>query len=65
MEQNSSPTITLRPGLTQGEVAARLSISRRTLNSWVHKGHGPRPVRVGAALLYNPADVAAFKAGAR
>lgn len=62
------PSPSLRLGLNQGEVAALLGISRRTLNNWQRSGYGPTPVREGerpgARLLYDRADVEAFAAGA-
>lgn len=59
------PDNTLRPGLLQKEVAEALGCSRRTLTNWLRAGYGPQPIRVGNNLLYNPADVQAFAAGAR
>lgn len=58
------PSATLRLGMSQVEAAARLGVSRRTLHNWQRTNYGPQPVRDGARLLYDPADVAAFAAGA-
>jgi DNA-binding transcriptional MerR regulator len=54
----------LRAGLTQVEVAALLKVTDRTLLNWRRAGFGPQPIRDGNRLLYDPADVAAFQAGA-
>lgn len=58
------PPATLRAGLSQVEAAALLGTTRRTLNNWHRSGFGPQPVRDGARLLYDRAEVEAFAAGA-
>lgn len=55
----------LRAGLNQKEVAAELGITTRTLQRWALDSFGPTPHPDGASVLYDPADVALFKAGAR
>lgn len=60
-----TPTPALRTGLLQKEVAAELGVTVRTLSQWAKDGFGPEPTRDGNRLLYCPAAVAAFKAGAR
>jgi len=46
--------------LTEAEVAERLAISPRTLQTWRYKGGGPRYLKVGSAVRYRPEDVAAW-----
>jgi hypothetical protein len=55
----------LRQGLTQQEAARSLGTTTRTLQRWHKAGFGPQPIRDGVCALYDPAAVAAFKAGAR
>ncbi|MGN6849601.1 MAG: MerR family transcriptional regulator [Sphingomicrobium sp.] len=54
----------MRAGLLQREVAEQLGVTVRTLNTWLREGYGPQPVRDGNRLIYDPADVATFIAGA-
>jgi DNA-binding transcriptional MerR regulator len=63
--QLDTPPATLRMGLLQAEAAIALGISIRSLRRWHSSGFGPSPVRDGNRLLYDPAALAAFKAGAR
>ena len=64
----TTPSPSLRLGLSQVEAAAILGVSRQTLNNWQRSGFGPQPVRdgerPGARLLYDRAEVEAFAAGA-
>lgn len=64
----TTPSPTLRLGLSQVEAAAILGVSRQTLNNWQRSSFGPQPVRdgerPGARLLYDRAEVEAFAAGA-
>lgn len=53
----------MRAGLLQREVAEQLGVTVRTLNSWLHAGYGPQPVRDGNRLVYDTADVEAFASG--
>jgi hypothetical protein len=62
MQTLASP---LRQGLTQQEAARELGTTTRTLQRWHKAGFGPRPMRDGVCALYDPAALAAFKAGAR
>jgi hypothetical protein len=48
--------------LTQAEVARRWRLSPRTLERWRWQGRGPQYLKVGGAVLYRAADVAAFEA---
>ena len=52
--------------ITEHETAERLSIRVCTLRKWRWEGRGPRFVKIGAAVRYDPADVDAFiEAGRR
>lgn len=44
------------------ELAARLGVSRSTLQSWRYHGRGPRYVKIGRLVRYRNADVDAFLA---
>ena len=46
--------------LREAEVARRLSIKVATLRRWRWAGRGPRFVKLGAAVRYEPADIDAF-----
>lgn len=41
-------------------LAARLGVSRATLQSWRYNGRGPRYIKVGRLIRYRNADVEAF-----
>lgn len=43
--------------LTEDVVAARLSISIKTLRNWRWQGRGPRFLRLGRAVRYAPAEI--------
>lgn len=58
------PPVTLRAGLSQLEAATLLGVTSRSLRNWQRSGFGPKPVRDGARLLYDRAEVEAFAAGA-
>jgi hypothetical protein len=52
--------------LRQDEAARLLSVSARTLEKWRVSGRGPRFVRLGRAVAYDPADLTEFiEAGRR
>lgn len=42
------------------ELAARLGVSRSTLQSWRYSGRGPRYIKLGRLVRYRNADVEAF-----
>lgn len=44
-------------------VAKRLGVTTRTLANWAQSEYGPRPVRVGGAVLYDVSQVDAFLFG--
>jgi predicted DNA-binding transcriptional regulator AlpA len=46
--------------LTEREVSDLLGLSVATLRAWRHRGQGPRFLRLGRAVRYLPADLAAF-----
>jgi excisionase family DNA binding protein len=52
-----SRTITAGPLLTPDEVAEKLRVSKRTLETWRMKGKGPRIQRVGQFARYRAVDV--------
>jgi len=45
------------------ELAARLGVSRSTLQSWRYNGRGPRFIKIGRLVRYRYADVEVFLAG--
>lgn len=47
----------LRRLLSVQDLAALLQVPVRTLYQWRVRGEGPRPIRVGRYLRYDPADV--------
>lgn len=52
--------------MTPEEVAARLSITERTLKDWLKKGTGPRAMQLGERTVrYAEADVLAYEAACR
>jgi predicted DNA-binding transcriptional regulator AlpA len=46
--------------IDEHEAAARLGLMVATLRRWRWARRGPRWVKVGAAVRYSPADLAAF-----
>ncbi|WP_299436786.1 helix-turn-helix domain-containing protein [uncultured Rhodospira sp.] len=51
------------PLMTQGQAAAYLSKTVRTLERWRRDGVGPRYLRVGRTIRYRRADVDAWLGG--
>ena len=52
--------------LRENEVSTRLGLSVRTLQKWRLEGRGPRFVKLGNAVRYDPADLDLFvRDGAR
>ncbi len=52
--------------LTETEAASLLNLSIKTLRRWRWAGRGPRFLKLGAAVRYDPADLAAYiEAGRR
>jgi hypothetical protein len=49
--------------LTQDELAKRWRISPRTLEQWRWLGKGPRYLKIGARVLYDDEEVAAYEDG--
>ena len=50
------------PALNEQEVARRLGVSPFTLRAWRRQGRGPAYMKLGRAVRYRVADVAAFEA---
>ena len=48
------------PLLTEAQVADYLSLSMRTLQAWRVRGSGPKFCRLGRAVRYRLADLAAW-----
>ena len=48
--------------LNQVELAARWTISHRTLERWRWTGEGPRFVKIGGRVVYRLEDVEAYEA---
>ena len=46
--------------LKEGEVAQILSLEVATLRRWRWSGRGPRFLKLGGAVRYDPADLSAF-----
>ena len=53
------------PLLKERDVAAVLNIKIVTLRRWRWEGRGPRFVKVGAAVRYDPSDIESFIARGR
>ena len=59
-------TISLPALVNEAEAAHLLSLSVKTLRRWRWAGKGPRFLKLGAAVRYDPADLSAFiEAGRR
>lgn len=43
--------------LSVTELAARLHVPVETLYKWRHRGEGPKPIRLGRHLRFDPVDV--------
>lgn len=50
----------LRPLLSVEELSAVLQVPVKTLYQWRFRGEGPKPIRVGRYLRYDPTDVATW-----
>jgi predicted DNA-binding transcriptional regulator AlpA len=46
----------------EASLAARLGVSRSTLQSWRYGGRGPRFIKLGRMVRYRPADIEAYLA---
>jgi predicted DNA-binding transcriptional regulator AlpA len=71
---NDPPNITIVRTASEGEdgasfgadlidepaLAARLGISRSTLQSWRYSGRGPRFIKLGRMIRYRNADIDAY-----
>ena len=66
MERNMLQFTSENRLLKEHEVARVLNVEVATLRRWRWAGQGPRFIKVGAAVRYDPADLNAFiKAGVR
>ncbi len=59
------PSNNLHPLLTETEAAALLGLKVATLRRWRWAGKGPRFLKIGGAVRYDPADLEAFISAAR
>ena len=57
--QHSSPL------LKEGEAAEILNLEVATLRRWRFSGRGPRYLKLGGAVRYEPVDIEAFKEAGR
>ena len=46
--------------LDEPKLAARLGVSRATLQSWRYAGRGPKYIKIGRLIRYRVADVDAY-----
>ena len=46
--------------LSVQEVAAVVQVPVKTIYQWRHRGEGPRPMRLGKYLRFDPVDVATW-----
>ena len=62
-----SDQVQLQPRLLkEGETARLLAVEVATLRRWRWAGRGPRFIKIGGAVRYDPADLTAFiEAGRR
>ncbi|MEP9402221.1 helix-turn-helix domain-containing protein [Sphingomonas sp. VNH70] len=51
--------------LTTSQAAPRVGVSPGTLANWRVQGVGPKFIRAGARIAYDPADIEAWKATRR
>jgi predicted DNA-binding transcriptional regulator AlpA len=57
---NAQPVDSLDELLDEAKLAAKLAVSRSTLQSWRYAGKGPRYIKVGKFIRYRNADVDAY-----
>jgi predicted DNA-binding transcriptional regulator AlpA len=53
-------TETLERLLTQEELAERLQVKMRTVQTWRYQGKGPKVTKLGPLVRYRPRDVEAW-----
>lgn len=51
--------------LSQAEAAPRVGVKPKTLANWRTLGIGPKFIRAGRRVAYDPADIEAWKADRR
>lgn len=62
---NENETVSLVTGragelVDEASLAARLGISRSTLQSWRYSGRGPRWIKLGRLIRYRVTDIDAY-----
>jgi predicted DNA-binding transcriptional regulator AlpA len=57
---NQSEPVTAVDLIDEPALAARLGVSRSTLQSWRYTGRGPRFIKLGRMIRYRHADVDAY-----
>lgn len=51
--------------LTTDQAAPRIGVTAKTLANWRVSGCGPKFIRAGTKIVYDPADIEAWKATRR
>ena len=51
--------------MKEGEAAQELNLEVSTLRRWRWSGRGPRYLKLGGAVRYEPAEIEAFKEASR
>lgn len=51
--------------LSVEQSASRCGVAPQTLNNWRTLGRGPRFIKAGGRVAYDPADIEAWKSGRR
>jgi len=51
------------PLWTVGQAAEYLGVARKTMYQWNSQGKGPKPVRLGKTLRYEPEEVRHYASG--
>ncbi|GAM01978.1 helix-turn-helix transcriptional regulator [Sphingomonas parapaucimobilis] len=51
--------------LSPAEAAPRVGVAAKTLANWRVLGRGPKFIRAGVKIAYDPADIEAWKASNR
>lgn len=57
---SSAEAPTPREFIDESALAARLGVSRSTLQSWRYAGRGPRFIKLGRLVRYRSSDVDAY-----
>lgn len=51
--------------LTESEAAPRIGVAVKTLQNWRVSGNGPKFIKAGRRVVYDPADIEAWKSDRR